>query len=230
MPEDLTTALVGLSKQANVKNWWHQYGELIPKNFDVYVGLESAAVELTSYQPDLIPGLLQTAEYDRALVSLAWPQETPEQWEQRVQIKAQRQHILTRNRRPVAFDVTIGEAALRRVCGDRKVMTTQLRHMADMSTRDNVTLRVLPFAAGFPDGIAMPPFVILEFGEATSSAGQSEPPVIYLEGAVGTLYLENSADVDFYMQRCKSIRNAALDADLSRSLLRTIAREYDRER
>ncbi|MGK8509291.1 helix-turn-helix domain-containing protein [Nocardia asiatica] len=226
VPEELAVALVGLAKQANVKSWWHQYGDLIPKTFDVYVGLEAAAVKLVSYQPDLIPGLLQTADYDRALVRLTWPEEAPQQWEQRVEIKAQRQNIVTRKTQPVMLDVVIGEAALRRVAGSAAVMAAQNRHLADMSTRDNVTIRVLPFHAGFPGGISMPPFVILEFGEATS-ADWVEPPVVYLEAIVGDMYLEDAADLRLYNQRYGRIREAALDANSSRSLLRQIAREHE---
>ncbi|MGW5729723.1 helix-turn-helix domain-containing protein [Nocardia beijingensis] len=226
VPEDLATALVGLAKQANVKSWWHQYGDLIPKTFDVYVGLEAAAGKLVSYQPDLIPGLLQTADYDRALAPLAWPDETPQQWEQRVEIKAQRQNIVTRRTQPVVLDMVIGEAALWRVAGSSAIMAAQNRHLADMSTRDNVTIRVLPFHAGFPDGVSMPPFVIMAFGESTP-VDQVEPPVVYLEGAVGDMYLEDSADVRLYTQRYDSIREAALDANSSRNLLRRIAREHE---
>ncbi|WP_454195820.1 helix-turn-helix domain-containing protein [Nocardia sp. Marseille-Q1738] len=226
VPKDLTEALIGLAKQANVKNWWHQYGDLIPKTFDFYVGLEAAAVKLVSYQPDLIPGLLQTADYDRALAPLAWPDETPEQWEQRVQIKQQRQNIVTRKAQPVTLDVVIGEAALRRVAGNPAIMAAQLRHLADMSTRDNVTIRVLPFDAGFPGGISMPPFVILEFGE-TALGGQVEPPVVYLEAIVGDMYLEDATDLRLYNQRYDRIREAALDANASRSLLRQVAREHE---
>ncbi|MFI9414821.1 helix-turn-helix domain-containing protein [Nocardia gamkensis] len=226
VPADLTVALVGLAKQANVKSWWHQYGDLIPKTFDVYVGLEAAAVKLVSYQPDLIPGLLQTAEYNQALVRRAWPEESTQQWEQRVAIKSQRQNIVTRKTQPVVLDMVIGEAALRRVAGSSAVMAAQNRHLANMSTRDNLTIRVLPFHAGFPGGVSMPPFVIMAFGESLS-VDQVEPPVVYLEGAVGDMYLEDAADVRLYTQRYDSIREAALDVDSSRTLLRQVAREHE---
>ncbi|MEU1963192.1 helix-turn-helix transcriptional regulator [Nocardia sp. NPDC019304] len=226
VPKDLTVALVGLAKQANVKSWWHQYGDLIPKTFDVYVGLEAAAVKLVSYQPDLIPGLLQTADYAQALVRLAWPDESIQQWEQRLEIKAQRQNLVTRKTQPVVLDVVIGEGALWRVAGSSAIMATQNRHLADMSTRDNVTIRVLPFHAGFPGGVSMPPFVILVFGESVP-VDQVEPPVVYLEGAVGDMYLEDAADVGAYTQRYDSIRESALDVNSSRTLLRQVAREHE---
>ncbi|MEV6256291.1 helix-turn-helix transcriptional regulator [Nocardia sp. NPDC051911] len=227
IPKELAVALVGLAKQANVKSWWHQYGDLIPKTFDVYVGLEAAAVKLVSYQPDLVPGLLQTADYDQALIGLAWPEETPGQWKQRGQIKAQRQNIVTRRTQPVTLDVVIGEASLWRVAGSHAVMAAQNRYLADISTKDNVTIRVLPFHAGFPGGVSMPPFVILSFGESGAPEDRIEPPVVYLEGAVGDMYLEDADDVRFYTQRYDRIREAALDANSSRSLLRQVAREHE---
>ncbi|MGY4098865.1 helix-turn-helix domain-containing protein [Nocardia sp. R16R-3T] len=225
VPEDLAVVMVGLAKQANVKSWWHQYGDLLPRDFDMYVGLEAAATKLTSYQPDLVPGLLQTAEYVRALVRLERPESTEAERDQRVQIKMRRQNIVTRRTQPVVLDVVIGEAALRRVAGDRAIMAAQLRHLADVSTRDNVSIRVLPFAAGFPEGVSMPPFVILDFGES-ASGDPVEPPVIFLEGAVGDLYLEKPDDVKVYDQSYQSIRQAALDEVASRNLLRRVAKEY----
>ncbi|WP_280387714.1 helix-turn-helix domain-containing protein [Nocardia wallacei] len=223
VPEDLAEAFKGLAQQANVKSWWHQYGDMIPQNFDVYVGLETAATQIITYQPDLVPGLLQTADYNRSLVRLIWPDETPEQWDQRVQIKTQRQNIITRKTQPVELDVVIGEAALHRIAGSRAVMAAQRRHLADMSTRDNITVRVLPFDAGFPDGISMPPFVILNFGEDQAGA-PVEPPVVFLEGAVGDMYLEKEDDVRLYSRRYESIKAAALDETMSRNLLRRVAK------
>ncbi len=223
VPPDLAEAFKGLAQQANVKSWWHQYGDLIPKNFDVYVGLETAATQIITYQPDLIPGLLQTADYNRSLVQAAWTDETPEQWDQRVQIRTQRQSIVTRRTRPVTLDVVIGEAALYRVVGNRAIMADQQRRLADISTRENVTVRVLPFDAGFPGGVSMPPYVILSFGQDRGGA-EVEPPVVYLEGAVGEIYLEKQEDVQIYTGRHETIKAAALDETTSRNLLRRVAK------
>ncbi|MFQ6226809.1 Scr1 family TA system antitoxin-like transcriptional regulator [Nocardia sp. NPDC002869] len=92
--------MTGLAKQANVKSWWHQYGDLIPKDFDVYVGLEAAATKVISYQPDLVPGLLRTANYDRALARERRPEDILEEQDRRVQLEMQRQKIITRRARP----------------------------------------------------------------------------------------------------------------------------------
>lgn len=226
VPDDLTTALVGLAKQANVKNWWHQYGDLIPKDFDVYVGLEAAAKKVISYQPDLVPGLLQTSNYDRALAHERRPDDDPQERDRRVQLKMQRQKIVTRRTQPVSLDVVVGEAALRRVVGGGSVMAAQLRQLADMSTRDNIELGVLPFAAGFPGGVSMPPFVVLMFGE--SAPGEPvEPPIVFLEGVVGNMYIEDADDVASFLRTYDLIRDRASDGAVSRQWLRRMAREHE---
>ncbi|MEU2178908.1 DUF5753 domain-containing protein [Nocardia sp. NPDC019219] len=141
-------------------------------------------------------------------------------------LRRRSQNIVTRRTQPVTLDVVIGEASLRRVAGSHAVMATQNRYLADVSTRDNVTIRVLPFDAGFPGGVSMPPFVILSFGDS-GPVDQIEPPVVYLEGAVGDMYLEDADDVRFYTQRYDRIREAALDVNSSRTLLRQVAREHE---
>lgn len=229
VPGDLAVALTGLAKQANVKNWWHQYGDLIPKDFDVYVGLEAAATRVISYQPDLVPGLLQTESYERALGHARWPDWSADDHDRRVQLKMQRQKAITRRTQPVGLDVVIGEASLRRAVGARSVMTTQLRHLADMSTRDNVQLGVLPFAAGFPGGVSMPPFVVLLFGE--SAPGEPlEPPVVFLEAVVGNMYIEDASDVASFLGTYDLIKESAVGEVDSRQLLRQIAREFEHVR
>ncbi len=226
VPEDLTAALTGLAKQANVKNWWHQYGDLIPKDFDVYVGLEAAATKVISYQPDLVPGLLQTANYDRALARERRPEDILEEQDRRVQLKMQRQKIITRRTQPVTLEVVVGEAALRRVVGGRNVMGAQLRHLADMSTRDNIRLGILPFEAGFPGGVSMPPFVVLLFGE--SAPGEPlEPPVVFLEGVVGNMYIEDADDVASFLRTYDLIEDRALGDTGGRQWLRNMAREHE---
>ncbi|QIS18387.1 helix-turn-helix domain-containing protein [Nocardia terpenica] len=226
-PEDLIAAFVGLSKKGTRKRWWHQYGDLIPVTFNVYVGLEARAVELRSYQPELIPGLLQIPAYNRELERLAFPDDDEAEIERRVQIRVQRQHIVKRMRQPVRLDVVIGEAAVRRILSSRAVMAAQIRYLADMSTKPNISIRLLPFEAGFPDGNSMTPFVILDFGQ-TPLGEAAEPTIVFLEGSVGEVYLEDEDDVRFYHQSYESLRNAALDDIASRDRLRQIAWEHEK--
>lgn len=223
--ETKTAALMGLAQEAAAKSWWHEYGKLIPTNFDVYMGLESAAYKLTSYVPDVVLGLLQTPEYARVLARANNPDETDDEIGQRVQLKVKRQGLITRKSQPAQLDVVLLECALRRVVGSPRTMAAQLRHLANISTSPNVTLRVLPFAAGIPLGDPMGPFTILDFG-LDNKGKPIEPPVVYLESFTGDMYLEKAADVESYYEAHAAIRLAALDEKASRSLLRQVAKEY----
>lgn len=217
--------LLGLAQQAAVKSWWHEFGDLIPNNFDVYMGLESAACRLTSYAPDVVLGLLQSEEYARFLAQGSNPHESPEEIEQRVKLKRRRQGLITRKSQPAALEVVLLECAIRRLVGGRKIMAAQLRHIADLSTRDNVSVRILPFRAGIPLGDPMGPFTILEFG-AVVRGKDAEPSVVYLESFTGDMYLEKPIDVDSYYRAHQALVDAALDENASRTLLRQVTREF----
>ncbi|MFE3257602.1 helix-turn-helix domain-containing protein [Nocardia sp. NPDC059091] len=225
IPAEIAEGLKGLAQQAAVKSWWHSYGDLIPENFDVYVGLEASAQQLSCYQSELVPGLLQTAEYARALNRLGYPEETVVEVDRRVQLRMQRQAMITRRMHPATIAMVLHESVLRRLVGGARVMAAQVRHLAELSTRSNVVLRILPFAAGVPLGLSTGPFVILEFG--CDSKGQPvEPPVVYVEGFTGDLYLERQGDVQRYRRAQAGLERCALDVQDSRNLLRQVAKEY----
>nr|WP_051153071.1 helix-turn-helix transcriptional regulator [Nocardia niigatensis] len=225
IPAGIAEGLKGLAQQAAVKSWWHSYGDLIPENFDVYVGLEASAQQLSCYQSELVPGLLQTAEYARALNRLGYPEETVAEVDRRVQLRMQRQAMITRRMHPASIAMVLHESVLRRLVGGARVMAAQVRHLAELSTRSNVALRILPFAAGVPLGLSTGPFVILEFG--CDSKGQPvEPPVVYVEGFTGDLYLERQGDVQRYRRAQEGLQRCALDVQDSRNLLRQVAKEY----
>ncbi|TLG15755.1 helix-turn-helix domain-containing protein, partial [Nocardia cyriacigeorgica] len=187
--DDRAAGLRGLAQQAAEKSWWHEYGGVIPDNFSVYMGMESAARRLTSYQPDLVPGLLQTRDYARVLVRNAFPTETEAEISARVEPRMLRQKLITRNMRPAQLEVTQFESALCRVIGGPEVMAAQLRYLADAGTRSNVTVRVLPFSAGMPTGDQIGPFVILEF-DTDSQGKPAEPTIVYAENYTSDMYSE----------------------------------------
>lgn len=223
--EEKTAGLVGLAQQAAVKSWWHEFGELIPENFSIYMGLESGARTLTTYQPDLVPGLLQTPSYARALVRKAYPDVTETDLEGRVQLRQRRQTLIKRPTQPAGFHVVLNESVLRRQVGDPRTMAEQLRSLADLSTRPNITVQVLPFSEGSPTGEQVSPFVILDFAR-DAPQGPVEPTVVYVEGFTGDFYSEKDHIVGRYMTAWEWIRRGALDDTQTRSLLRQVAKEY----
>ncbi|MBF4997154.1 helix-turn-helix domain-containing protein [Nocardia sp. BSTN01] len=212
-------AMKGLAQQADTENWWHEWDDLIPADFDIYVGLETGAQEVATYQPDLIPGLLQIPDYARALIRTALPEAAEEEVDRRLRLKLRRQLLITRKVRPAGLQVVIHEGALRRIVGSAKVMGSQIRHVADMSTRANVEVRVLPFSSGVPLGDPVGAFVVLRFNDRART-------VVYVETFTGNLYLEKSASVRRYAGVYEEMQLASLDATASRALLRQVAKEY----
>ncbi|WP_040833912.1 helix-turn-helix domain-containing protein [Nocardia brevicatena] len=219
--------LLGLAKEAATESrnggWWHEYGELIPDDFELYVGLESVASKLTVFRPDMVSGLFQTAGYARALDAIFFPNEPAAELDRRVRMRLGRQKIITRKRNPVEVKLILDEAILNRVVGGRNTMAAQLRHLADMPL--SVDVRVLPFAAGFPVGISTGPFTVLDFTPATR-----EPSTVYVELYTGDLYYDRSDAVDRFRNAFHAMLRAALGTVDSKNLLRAKAKEYERAR
>ncbi|MFJ4654853.1 helix-turn-helix domain-containing protein [Nocardia sp. NPDC088792] len=227
---EATAVAKGLAEQTPAKSWWHAYGDLIPAWANLYVGLESGATSLTIFQPLIMHGLLQTTDYARAVDRTYFPDDTADEIERRVQIRVQRQRILTRARQPTKAAVVLHENVLRTVVGDSRVMAAQCRHVADMSTRDNIEIRVMPFRAGLPLGAAVPPFTIMDFGRDTRSKRILEPSQVYCEGYAGSAYLEKRTDVLTFRHAFRKLEQASLDTRSSRDMVREIARRHESER
>lgn len=223
--DEQTAAMKALAGQGTDESWWCQYGDVIPANFDFYVGLEAAAQELITYEPELVPGLLQTPPYASALMHASHPEDGPQEHARRLQLRMRRQMRITRKHKPARLDVILRESVLHGMVGGPKVMAAQLKHLADIGTKSNINVQILPFSVGFPLGEAVGPFVILEFG--LHKNGQViEPPVVYTECFTGGLYLTKPEVVRRYHQTHRDLRRSALDADASRARLRKMAKEY----
>jgi hypothetical protein len=220
--------LKALAQQASTKLWWQASRQVILRGFNVYLGLESGASQLSFYQPMIVPGLLQTAEYAKAIERPYFPGDTQEDVENRVALRLQRAAILTRQRSPILAEFLLHESVLHTIVGSRSVMAAGLRHVADMSTLANVIVRILPFAAGFPcDGTPVLPYIILDFPTGIGGFGV-EPSVVYTENTIGTMFFEDGDDVKRFREIHERIRCAALEEQTSRDLLRQVARRYER--
>ncbi|MFY1692416.1 DUF5753 domain-containing protein [Plantactinospora sp. WMMB782] len=207
------------------KGWWHAYGGAIAPFFELYVGLESAAERIRSYEAELIPGLLQTEEYTREVVRVFGVHRSAEEREQRVAIKLERQHLLRRRLPPPPdLRVILNEAALRRPLAEAKAMAQQLHHLVNVSTElPNVSVRVLPFSAGLhPAGAGA--FLIFDFDEGRT---HPEPSTVYSEGATGAIYLDKPSELVTYERIWAGLDEAALDAGQSHRLITAIAEEYE---
>ncbi|MEV6256023.1 MULTISPECIES: helix-turn-helix domain-containing protein [Nocardia] len=225
LDHEKSAAMVGLFKQGAEKSWWHSFGDLIPETFNVYIGLEASARQIEIFRPDIIPGLLQTNDYAATLDRIYFPKDSEEERRRRIELKTKRQAIITRKANPATIDVILGEAVLHAVVGNPKIMSAQHRHLAELSTCPNVTIRVLPFGAGFPVGGPVGPFSILDYG-LDAAGGVAEPTVVYVEGFTGAMYFEGESDLRRYREALTIIRHTALDAVASRRLLRQRMKEY----
>ena len=155
-------ALLNLAREANTSGWWHAYSDIVPSWLEPYVGLEAAASVIRTYQIQLVPGLLQTEGYARALIrqgSAASEEEIA--W--RSELRASRQEILRRPDAPQLW-VVVDEGALRRPVGGREIVREQLKYLIEMADHLAVTLQVLPFSAGAHSAMGGP-FSILRFAE-----------------------------------------------------------------
>jgi len=209
--------LLELAKEANTPGWWHRYGDILPSWFEVYLGLEEAASLIRAYEVQFVPGLMQTAEYTRAVVRLGFPDSSDDDVERRVRVRTMRQARFTAPGAPTLWAV-LDEAVLRRPLGGREVMRGQLEHLITMAELPNVTLQVVPFSAG-GHAAAGGPFTILRFAEPALS------DVVYLEQLTSALYLDKPADVDTYMQAMNNTCITAARPDDTVTILNDILRQ-----
>jgi transcriptional regulator with XRE-family HTH domain len=190
--EDEAATLVELAIQANSPGWWHKYGDVLPDWFQVYVGLEEAASLIRLYEVQFVPGLLQTADYARAVVRLGQPGAAPEEIERRVSLRLGRQELLTKPGGPRLWAI-VDEAALRRPIGGKEVMRAQLVQLTEATKEPQVTLQVMPFRTGGHAAEAGA-FTIMRFPEPDL------PDVVYLEQLTSALYLDKRDDVEKYTE------------------------------
>jgi transcriptional regulator with XRE-family HTH domain len=201
-----------LAVEGRQPGWWQSY-EL--SQFADYVGLESDAVSVKDYQSILIPGLLQTPDYARAVNEAVIPQPDPEKLGEQIEVRIRRQGRLRQNP-PLRFWVVLDEAALHRVIGGPAVMEAQLEHLVEMSRLPNVTLQVISYSAGAHPAMDST-FNILEF------AG-SVPSVVYVEGLVGWVYMKRPRDIARYENVFERLCSIALDSQASIELIKGIRR------
>jgi transcriptional regulator with XRE-family HTH domain len=183
-------ALLSLVHQANTPGWWHTFDAILPDWFETYLGLEEAASRIRAYAVQFVPELLQTSDYARAALRLAYPQAPDQEIERRVALRLRRQQLLT-GPEPLRLWAVVDEMALLRHTGGGPVMRAQLRRLVEATELPNVTLNVLPVRAGRYAALTGP-FSILRFTQPEL------PDLIYLEQLTGAIYLDRRADLDRY--------------------------------
>ena len=208
--------LLVLVRQASTPGWWQQYSDLLPRWFESYVGLETEASVIRSYEVQFVQGLLQAEDYARAVILISNAHAPAEEIDRRVSLRMRRQELLTQPGAP-EFWAVLDEAALRRSPGGPKVMHAQLEHLLQVTDLPNVTLQVVPFGAG-PHAAAGGPFSILRFPEPDL------PDVVYLEQLNSAVYLDQPGDVVNYLTIMDQLSVQAETDTASTNMIRALLR------
>jgi transcriptional regulator with XRE-family HTH domain len=215
IPNDERARLLSLAEEANRAGWWVTYGKLVPDWFKLFLGYEADASDLRTYEGELVPGLLQTADYARAVALANRPGSTDGELDRQVHLRSARQKRLTGDE-PPAFHAVLNEAVLLRHVGGPAVMRAQLHHLAGLAALPHVTVHVLPFAAGAHPAMTAP-FLMLGF--------ETEPRMntVYMENGRGSLYLEKPSDLDRYRAMFDQLTALSLTPAASRDLIARVA-------
>jgi hypothetical protein len=223
---DVTRGLMKLAKAAKATGWWQTYDDVLPEYFDAYLGMEDAASQLVTFEPQFVPGLFQTPAYTAALIRRSNPAMPEGEIERRVQFRMTRQGLLTRTTGRPELRVVIDEAVVSRPIGGRAVMAGQLKRLIEVSDLPNVTLQVMPFRAGEHIGLDTGAFVLLRF-PLDVEGRETEPPVVFQEGFTGSLYLDKPFEVQRFGDAFATLVDSALDARASQSFILQAAREFE---
>jgi transcriptional regulator with XRE-family HTH domain len=172
-----------------------------PLVFSTFMELEADATSIKWYESAIVPGLVQTGDYVRAVIELYAETLGPEVIEQRIESRLARQRRLTEADPPRVWFI-LDEAALHRVVGGPTIMTAQLERLTEVAELPNVTIQVIPFDVGVYE-VMDSNFVILEFATHVDS-------VVWAEGFSNLLFLERSADVGRYQLAFEKLRPLAL--------------------
>lgn len=215
----IVDSLMEMAKESRQGGWCNAYGD-IPHA--AYIGLEGEATSVRSYEPQVVPGLLQTSAYARALIAAALPLPTAEQAAARLRVRLRRQDRITNTwDRPLHLGVVLDESVLWRVVGSREVMRDQLEHLTYMSTQPHVTVQVLPHSAGAYPGVPGQ-FSMLEFADVCGSG------VVYQERFTSDLYVGKRSNVRIYNDVYAHLQAQTLSPASTRQFLTDVLKQYTR--
>ncbi len=209
--------LMALAREGKQRAWWQQFD--LP--YATYVGLEAEATSISQYESDVVPGLLQVEGFARAIFEAGDPPLDTPAIEGRIKARIRRQALLDRDDAPLRhFHCIVDQGALSRPIGGPAVMRAQLARIIAVAKLPKVTFQVIPFAVGAHPGLDSN-FAILEIADPTVN------DVVYVEGAVGNIYLETAADLVRYRRIFSRLQSIALDPEGSVAMVSRIAATYE---
>jgi transcriptional regulator with XRE-family HTH domain len=201
--EATSDALYAMARQAEQPGWWEEFRDDLPGWFTLYVELETAARRISTYQPSVVDGLLQTPDYARAVFAAGYPPPTADDVERQVTIRVQRQQQLLARPDPVRLSLVLCESVLQRAVGGPSVLAAQREQLRTLNQWENVDVRVLTFASGAHPAVRSQ-FTVLDLD------GDADPDVVYLESLQGGRYLETPSELARYRGIFAELRSRAI--------------------
>jgi transcriptional regulator with XRE-family HTH domain len=198
--------LMELAREGRKPGWWQSYD----LHYATFLGLEADATSIDNFEVSVFPGLLQTADYARAIIEKMSLHPSPEKIDKGVAARLKRQQLLIQDN-PPPLRVIVDESALRRIIGSPSVMKAQLDHIIKISSLPNVSVQVIPYDTGAYPALDSC-FTILEFASPV-------PGVIYVEGLIGLIYLERPQDVERYQRIFRDMHSIAATEQESITLI-----------
>ena len=214
---ELLLALAG-SGDAEDRPWWHAYRGVLPPTYRDFISLEFQATGMRTLETSVVPGLLQTPEYARAVTRAAVDGVDEKRLDTLVQVRLTRQGVL-RGDPPLQLSAVLDEAVLRRQVGGPEVMARQLDRLMEAARLPQVTLQVLPFSAGAHIGVTGP-FVIFSFSNT------SDLDVVVLDHLTSSLHLERKEDLQAYSEAFDTLRLHAMPAEDSSEYIAEIRQDW----
>jgi len=214
---ETTSHLVEVAKDASQRGWWHKYVGSIQEKYATYIGFEAEADQIWSFNASIMPGLLQTEAYARAMFQGGAARFSEEEIDRRVEVRLRRQQLLTRKDPPGVW-IVLDESVIRRQVGGPGTLAAQLQHIVDQAALPHVDIQVMPFAVGAHPGTPGS-FIVLRFSEP------ADPAVVYIETMAGDLYPESQEHIDGSILAFDRLRAMALSPDDSTALIRKAVKE-----
>lgn len=213
--------LLALAEAATHKGWWEGYSDILTEGHLAFIGLEAEATAIREWQMNVVPGLLQTEQYGREVLSgySKVARLSPMASQRRVETRRIRQQLLTLDA-PLELVAILDESVLRRQRGERPVMHAQLKHLVDISELPNVTIRVLPLNGKHE--LAVDSFAILEFGQAQETVFHD---VVSIEHLSDELYVEDDTDTYLFRLAFTQLTEDSLSPVASQELILKIAEQ-----
>lgn len=206
-------SLLDLTRRSNEHGWWQRFSDVIPDWFSDYVGLETVASRIQTYELLFVPGLLQTEAYARAVMTSGHPDRITPEIARRVDVRMQRQHLLGRRDAPTLWAI-LDESVLHRPIGGDAVLAAQIEHLLTLAALPNVIVQVLPLRlSGYA---AENTFSMLRFAEPEL------PDMVYLEQLGAAIYVDRRPDVETYSRAMDRLAIDALTPDETRQFLRKL--------